>query len=60
MELDSVDVNLVSFKYIPLFISCLVVDTSSIKSLDFLNVVELCELVEDREGLMKGERTSRY
>ena len=32
--------------------SCLVLDPSSIESLDFLNRIELCELVEGREGLM--------
>ena len=36
-----------------MFVSCLVVDPSSIESFDFLNRVEVCELVEDREGLME-------
>ena len=43
---------LILFKNIPLFVSCLVVD-SFIESLFFLDGSELCELVEDREGLLE-------
>ena len=42
-----------SFKQVPLFVSYLFVDLFSIESLNYLNGIELCKLVEDREGLME-------
>ena len=42
-----------SFKQVPLFVSYLFVDIFSIESLNYLNGIELCKLVEDREGLME-------